>query len=283
MSAKQIEFMPVYEAADLWIASALRSDDSLFTPGTSIWSERWLGEARTRFLDKIEAWDGGDFFGKLETVLSASPGCPPEVYQLIGEAVYVTYLMVWKNTAGQDKKIENINRVLGWSSKRVEIPSDLHAGLRTGIMTPGAFFIAHVGVHPAFVLEFVDKWKNEDLCDELLDRDDPKAPWEFKKVVMEAELRKKMKGIAYGAPNFMRVALLHMAHPDTFEAMIINNKRKLAKAPAFERFTSESIKDPDRRIQQIRAGLESEIGHVDFWSEEIRPLWDDKYNPGDKQ
>ena len=274
MSAKQIEFMPVYEAADLWIERALKRDDSLFTPGTPIWSERWLGEARERFLDKIEAWNGGDFFGKLETVLSDSPCCPPEVYRLVGEAVYVTYLMVWKKATGQDRKLENINRVLGWSSERVKIPNHLHAGLRTGIMTPGAFFISKFGVHPAFVIEFVDKWKKEGLGDELLNLDDPKAPWEFKKVVMEAELRKKVKGIAYGAPNFMRVALLQMAHPDTFEAMIINNKRKVAKAPSFQCFVTKPTNDDDCKIQQIRKGLEPKYGEdLTFFDPEIRPRW----------
>ena len=271
MSAKQIEFMPVYEAADLWIERALKRDDSLFTPGTPIWSERWLGEARTRFLDKIEAWNGGDFFGKLETVLADNPCCPPEVYQLMGEAVYATYLMVWHDVVGQEKKIANINRATG---NRVGIPHCLHAGQETGIMTPGAFFIAKVGVHPAFVIEFVDKWKKEGLGDELLDRNDPKAPWKFKKVVMETELRKKMKGVAYGAPNFMRVALLHMAHPDTFEAMVVPNKQKLATAPKLDHLITQKTDDPDCRIYQIRAALESKYGkRIDFFNPPISPLW----------
>ena len=268
MSAKQIEFMPVYEAADLWIERALKRDDSLFTPGTPIWSERWLGEARERFLDKIEAWNGGDFFGKLETVLK---GSPREVYQMIGEAVYVTYLMVWNGAVGQEKKIANINWATG---NRVGIPHSLRAGLETGIMMPGAFFIAKFGIHPAFVIEFVDKWKREGLCDELLDRNNPKAPWEFKKVVMETGLRVVTKGIAFGAPNFMRVALLHMAHPDTFEAMVIPNKQKLATAPKLKHHITPKTDDPDCRIYQIRAALESKYGkRIDFFTPPISPLW----------
>ena len=268
MSAKQTEFMPVYEAADLWIDRALKSDDSLFTPGTPIWSERWLAEARTRFLDKIEAWNGGDFFGKLESVLE---GSPPEVYQLMGEAVYVTYLMVWNVAAGQDKKIDNINRTTG---NRAGVPHSLRAGLETGIMMPGAFFIAAVGVHPAFVIEFVDKWKKEGLGDELLDRDDLRAPWEFKKVVMETELLKKMKGIGFGAPNFMRVALLHLAHPDSFEAMVVPNKQKLAVAPKLRHLVTKPTDDPDCRIYQIRKGLEPQYGeNFTFFDPPICRLW----------
>ena len=271
MSAKQIEFMPVYEAADLWIKRALKCDDSLFTPGKPIWSERWLGEARTRFLDRIGEWKGGDFFGKPETVLADNPCCPPEVYQLMGEAVYVTYLMVWHDVVGQEKKIDNINRTTG---KRVGIPHCLHAGQETGIMTPGAFFIAQFGVHPAFVIEFVDKWKRKCSRDELLDRADPKAPWKFKKFVMEMGLRVVTKGIAFGAPNFMRVALLHMAHPDTFEAMVIPNKQKLATAPKLQHLITKPTKDVDCRIKQIREGLEPKYGEdLTFFDPEIRPCW----------
>ena len=271
MSAKQIEFMPVYEAADLWIERALKRDDSLFTPGTTIWSRDCIAKARTRFLDRIGEWKGGDFFGKLETVLADVPDCQPEVYQLIGEAVYVTYLMVWHGVVGQEKKIDNINRATG---NRVEIPHCLHAGLETGIMTPGAFFIANFGVHPAFVIEFVDKWKKECSRDELLDRADPKAPWKFKKFVMEMGLRVVTKGIAHGAPNFMRVALLHMAHPDTFEAMVIPNKQKLATAPKLKHHITQKTDDPDCRIKQIRAGLESEYGEdFTFFDPKIYPLW----------
>ena len=279
MSAKQIEFMPVYEAADLWIERALKRDDSLFTPGKPIWSRDCIAKARTRFLDKIEAWKGGDFFGKLETVLA---GSSPEVYQLVGEAVYVTYLMVWNGAVGQEKKIDNINRATG---NRVGIPHSLRAGQETGIMMPGAFFIANFGVHPAFVIEFVDKWKKEKcLGDELLDRDDPKAPWKFKKVVMEMGLRVVTKGIAHGAPNFMRVALLHMAHPDTFEAMVIPNKQKLAKAPAFQRFITKDTNDDDCKIQQIRKGLETRYGeNFTFFDSGIQPLWNDNQNNGDGQ
>ena len=41
----------VYDAAALWVERALRTDDSLFTPGKAIWSSHWLGELRGRFLD----------------------------------------------------------------------------------------------------------------------------------------------------------------------------------------------------------------------------------------
>lgn len=47
--------MNVYKAAELWVERALKSDDSLFTPGVPIWSSEWLGELRERFLNQPDA------------------------------------------------------------------------------------------------------------------------------------------------------------------------------------------------------------------------------------
>ena len=41
-----------YRAAEAWVNRGLRSDDSLFTPGTAIWSQELLGELHSRFLDR---------------------------------------------------------------------------------------------------------------------------------------------------------------------------------------------------------------------------------------
>ena len=79
----------VYEAAGRWVDSALRNDDSFFTPGESIWSGRWLRELHERFLDHPdESQDGFDV--KLQQQLVDSP---PEVYQLMGETLYVYFVI----------------------------------------------------------------------------------------------------------------------------------------------------------------------------------------------
>ena len=80
----------VYKAACRWVDSALRNDDSLFTPGEPIWSSQWLRELRERFLDRPD--ESRDKFDvKLRRQLADSP---PEVYQLMGEALYVYFLIV---------------------------------------------------------------------------------------------------------------------------------------------------------------------------------------------
>ena len=270
MSSKALgdDAAKVYDAADLWIASALRSDDSLFTPGVAIWSRETLAEARKRFLDRKDERKGAGFFdGKLKRVLA---GSPPEVYQLMGEALYVSYLIIHKGAVGQAKKVERVNQILGWSCERVEFPDDLHDALENGIMAPGGF--VDFGSNLAAVVEFVEQWKKNGSDTSLLNRDDPEAPWRFQKFVAGFTTPAK------------RMPLLHFAHPDYFESMAAGHKNSVAKAPKFQRYVTPKTKDVDRRIYQIRAALEPKYGvNFDFFKPPVCCLWRDNQNNGDGQ
>ena len=79
----------VYEAAELWVERALKSDDSLFTPGVPIWSSQWLGELRERFLNQPDDSKGISFMDKLQRQLE---GSPPRVYQLMGANPILPFL-----------------------------------------------------------------------------------------------------------------------------------------------------------------------------------------------
>ena len=267
MSARRLDGDAVYEAADLWIVSALRSDDSLFTPGIPIWSEDWLGEARSRFLDRRDEWKGAGFFdGKLERVLADSPA---EVYQLMAEAMYVSYLILYKSKVKQSTKIARVNEILGWSRDPISLPDNLHDGLESGIMAPGGF--VNFGSNLAVVVEFAERWKKNGSDTSLLDRDDPEAPWRFQEFVAKFTTLAK------------RVALLHFAHPDYFEAIAAVHKNSVAKDPNFQRHVSKT-KDVDRRIYQIRAALEPQYGvGFDFIKPPVGLLWGNKQNNGDGQ
>ena len=268
MSARRLDCEAVYEAADLWIASALRSDDSLFTPGTPIWSERWLGEARERFLDRPDEWRGAGFFdGKLERVLA---GSPPEVYQLMAEAMYVSYLILYKSKVKQSKKIERVNQILGWSPDPISLPDNLYDGLESGIMAPGGF--VDFGSNLAVVVEFAERWKKNGSDTSLLNRDDPEAPWRFQEFVAKFTTLAK------------RMALLHFAHPDYFEAIAAVHKNSVAKEPNFQRHVTTKTKDVDCKIYQIRKGLEPKYGvGFDFIKPPVGLLWGNNQNNGDGQ
>ena len=102
----------VYAAAEKWVERALRADDSLFTPGMAIWSSRWLGELHERFLNHPDE-SSDSFLEKLQQQLADSP---PEVYQLMGEVLYLYFLIVTTKNSANEQRV--IDTVLGWSPSR---------------------------------------------------------------------------------------------------------------------------------------------------------------------
>ena len=260
----------VYVAADQWVDRALRSDDSLFTPGVPIWSRRWLGELRGRFLDKPNEWEGADFFGKLQSLLADSP---PEVYQLMAEVLYVSYLIVWEGAIGGEKKKERIEQVLGWSPKPAAIPDDCIDGLTPGLVNPGPFFTVLFGLQLGYFIELVEQWKERGSDERLLDRGDSEAAWDFKRFVMGVDWRGPLRTRLPNSRNPQQATVLHLVHPDTFEAILSEN-HKSTIAERFAYLVNEPTDDVDRKLVQIRRGLEAELGRdFDFYDGDISRCW----------
>ena len=266
----------VYKAAELWVERALRTDDSLFTPGVPIWSRRWLRELRERFLDKHEEWRGTSFFEKLEPLLS---GSPPEIYQLMGEVLYASYLIVWKGRRSQANKQQRINQVLGWSPTPVSIPEDMIDALTPGIADPGSFFVANFGIHPGHIVEFAEQWKERDASElgRLL-----ADPWRFKAVALNVPYRSTVLHSNPNSPIAQKQALLHLVFPDIFEG-IVNSEYKHKAAETFAYLVTEPTDDVDRKIRQVRQGIEAELGRdFDFFDRDIQARWDSSFNLWDE-
>ena len=256
----------VYEAAELWVERALKSDDSLFTPGKAIWSNDNLSELHERFLDNPDA-PGNGFMGKLVRQLE---GGPPEVYQLIAEALYVYYLIVFDTK--RETKEYNINRVLGWSNQDVAIPENLIAGLIPGIASLGEARGSQ-RYNVGFLIEFAEQWKSESEGEQAILLTDP---WAFKDFVMSVSLKSLLLRNNPNRTNIQRNALLHLVHPDTFEGTVsVDYKRNISEAAAFVQYITEDTQDTDRKIQQIRQGIESEkgTGFNTFYDADIYKMW----------
>ncbi len=260
----------VYAAAEKWVDRALRSDDSLFTVGEPIWSRQWLSELRGRFLDRPNEWGGPDFFGKLESLLANSP---PEVYQLMGEVLYVSYLVVWEEAIGGGKKKERIEQVLGWSPTPAAIPDNCVNGLTPGLVHPGLHFFTNFGLQFGYFIEFVEQWKERGPDDRLLDSTDAEAAWEFKEFVARVDWRGPLRSSPSNSRAMQQATLLHLVHPDTFEAILsVDHKDKIAER--FARFVTEPTEDIDRKLVQVRRGLEDELGRdFDFYDRDIFDRW----------
>ena len=268
----------IYAASHEWIDRALRTDDSLFTPGQATWTSQNLAVLRERFLDRRDEFRGPGFFDKLELLLE---GSSREVYQLMGEIVYVTYLIVWRGAMGRGKKLEYINRVLGWSPAGVSIPDHLVRGLEPGIADPGGFFRSDFAIYPGYVIEFVEHWKELEPEERVRLLSDP---WEFKRVVLNVPFRSVALSSSPGGPAGQQQALLHLVFPDTFEGIISSNvKNSIVSCRWFARYIVDSDQDVDRRLQQIREGLESDLGRdFNFFEERVSDQWSTNANPWDE-
>ena len=259
----------VYAAAQKWVDCALKADDSLFTPGKPIWSSRWLGELRERFLDRPDVGQGS-FYDKLSEQLE---GSPPEIYQLMAEVLYIHFLIIWPGTMRGETKVSRINDVLRWSEEGMEVPPGLVAPLTSGIANIGQGRSRYFPFYVGFIAEFVDRWKElePDERQRLL-----AEPWEFKAfATTQVELRGRLFREASNAHRPQLEALLHLVHPDTFEGVVsVNDKTRIADTVGFAHCVTEQTTDVDRKLFQIRQGLETELGrNFDFYDEELRTLW----------
>ena len=117
----------VYSAAEEWVNQALRSNDSLFTPGKPIWTHEFLTELRTKFLDHPDE-SKDPLYAKVRRQLA---GSEPEIFQLMAEAFYFVTLIVWK---GQFKAATKLSRIKGLLQEETGIPLSLTEGLYPGLV-----------------------------------------------------------------------------------------------------------------------------------------------------
>ena len=256
----------VYEAASTWVKRALRSDDSLFTPGRPIWSSQWLAELHERFLNDSDK----SGTGTAEKFLRQLAGSPPEVYQLVGEVLYFHFLVVTtKNSTGKQSRI---NDVLEMSAAPVQIPENLVASLKPGLVNPGQNFHSNRHFQLGFLIEFVEQWKErgEDEQIRLL-----ASPWEFKDFAKGFHFRSVLLRDSPNRPNTQREALLHLVFPDTFDA-IVSIRHKVKIAETFADFVIKQSDDVDRQLAQIRPVLETRYGSRDwlFYRPPVKDCWE---------
>lgn len=258
----------VYEAAKFWVERALKADDSLFTPGQAIWTLENLAMLREQFLDRPDI-PGDGFYGRLENQLA---GSPPETYQLIGEVLYVHFLIIHQSATRSDTKSDGINRVLERSSAATTIPAHLVAGLSPGIVHPGQFFQRRRDLQLGFLIELVERLKEQDAA---VRSDILNDPWMFKSFSENLDFRSNLlSGVnaAYGI-RAQRDAILHLVFPDSFEG-IVSADHKNSIANAFAEYVEQPTDDVDYKLQQIRPHLEARYGgNINLYEPVIRSIW----------
>jgi MoxR-like ATPase len=243
---------PIYAAAERFVEAALRGEGSLFTQGQPIWTQANVDDLYHRFVERPDTSDRS-FLDKFRDQLAGTtPGLPPlaqaspAVYQLAGELIYVHLLIAVGNIGGHAKR-ELIRTVLGWSPAPVAIPPELDVALDVGLARVGTAYLTYRPFQLAFLLRFVRQWKRLPSSERNALLGDP---WRFKEFLFRVDISH-----AYA----QREAILHIAHPDTFEA-IVSREHKQRFARRFADFVSEPTDDVDRSLLQIRTAVDRRFG-----------------------
>ena len=272
-------FENVYKAMQAWVDCALQDNGSLFTPGKAIWTSKNLRELRQCFLDQPDI-QGNGFHDKLKKQLA---GRSPEVCQLMSEALYVHYLSVWGMKV--DNKKDRIGDVLSfWKQgddhadlpERVNIPPELGDALQPGLINIGQG-AALIDSQLATLIEFTEQWKEKEQDDHQILLNDP---WKFKSFLFNMSGKSQTLLNKDSSGWIEREILLHVVHPDAFEAIGTNAKKAISGATAFTHFTVPDTQDVDRRLEQIRRGIEKELNRdFDFYDPDIVGVWRNGESP----
>jgi hypothetical protein len=255
------EKQALYDAFQRFVDSALESEDSLFTRGRKVWTKATLDDFHERFVVGFDAGKGS-FEEKLKKQLE---GAAHETVQMVGELLFVHLLAAYEMHASTKRDI--VENTLALSDTVVSIPADLTPALDTGLAAVGAGFKVFRYHGLAFLLNMVRGWRH--LPPEKR-RHCSENPWAYKDFIFSLEIQKAQT---------QREALLHFMHPETFEA-IVSQKHKRLITEAFADYAQEGEEDVDRRLVQIREGLQSKYGpDFRFYYPELESLWRPKKNP----
>ena len=246
-----------YAAAEQWVDRALRTDDSLFTPGEPVWSLETIND----FLQRVDRSrdSSGTFLETYKRVLaSAAPGTT----QLAAEILYVHFLI--NDAIGGSTKRNQIMKVLGWARRDAPLPQDLHDALDCGVCDPGPSFNIDRHLHLRLIAKLAASFKQQPNDQRAATLDDP---WDFKQAVM----------ILTDLQSYIQSSsLLHLIYPSKFERVLPRfHKERIVKALAT--LPNETSDDLDRNLLAIRERISETYGRdIDFYDDQIWPLWDSK-------
>ena len=246
----------LYETAQRWADAHLRTDGSLFTPGSPVCTSPVLEELTTHFIDQPDL-GAGSFIDKLRAQLA---GVSAAAYQLMAELLFGHFLLTDKVTAFTKRK--HVEAVLSWSPEPVVIPDEVAEAFAVGALNPGTFFNTRRDAQIAFLIRLMALWRSLEPSTRSAALVDP---WALKEIVHKVPLH-----WAYQ----MREGLMYLLYPDEFERSAFG-VHKDQIADRFHDLVTSGTDDVDRQLLEIRSALASDHGaEFDFYDPEMRVIWD---------
>lgn len=247
----------LYDLHNRWLAGVLGDGDSLFTPGSPVWTADHLDELERDFSGQPDLTKGKSFLEKLRGQLA---NISPEAIQLMAELHAVHFLIIWIGAISAAKKRSDLEAILAWMPVPCAVPASVLNAMTPGLVHPGQWAMTRRDTQLTWLIRFSRAWKDlpADRQRQLV-----ADPWELKTFA---------ETIHAPASDAARLALLHLAHRDTFEPIVSPRHKDLIT----ERFAEIAGSDPDidRRLLAARAALTSTYGAGFSWYDDpLIRLW----------
>lgn len=230
----------VATARRLVVDQALRQGGSLLVPD----SPRWRPEPLGHLADRLRA-DPPPGTGFTDWWAAALSGAPPAIVQLAAELLAV-HLLFPSDVRGATKR-RLLQDTLALSPDAPPLPDELATALDRGIAATGVAFKLRRRSQLRLLIDAARDWWRRSAGDRERALTDP---WTFKPW---------LGGVPHQGAYAQREALLHLAHPHTFEPITsVGVKRRIVAA--FSGSVPAGVDDVDVALQAIRRALEPEHG-----------------------
>ncbi|MBB4910541.1 McrB family protein [Actinophytocola algeriensis] len=254
MTRRQQADPAIYEAVDLY-RRAITVGSSVFDDSKSVWVPAVFTELDERFVQQPDQGTRS-FMQKLEDQLRDASD---DAVQLMAELMALHLLVPLNITTG--KKRELVQTVLSLGSRDIFVPGVIETAFEHGFVRPGPHYLMRRDLQLWCLINFgavLTRLRDHDRQHVL---GEPDA---FKRLVRSVEPTS-----AYTQRN----ALLHMFHPDTFEA-IVSRDHKALITKTWQDLVLEPTDDVDEQLSQIREALTQRYWpEFDFYDEQIVGTW----------
>lgn len=209
------------------------------------------------FVERLDLGEGS-FIEKWKKQLE---GAGDDCLQLAAELLYVQQFFT--SITGPEKKIENVNAVLGWCSQPPSIPKWAIDGISRGLARDQSFN-QHRPFHLAWLNEFLIHWQklSKQEQEQLL-----KDPWAF---------ADKVHSVTF-SPGFfqpMQEAWLYVNFPDYFENISSRSYKEMIRDAFYGRLQKGPSNNVDADLFEIRKSLTPQFGEgFHFYRSPIVEQW----------
>ena len=146
----------IYAMHARWLTEVLGPGDSLFTPGTAIWTKGHLDELERAFVAHPDTTPGRRYEEKLRDQLA---GVSPEAKQLMAELHAVHFLMIWVRAISAATKVSILKTILAWMPAPPDVPADVVQAMAPGLVHPGTWVMTRRDTQITWLIRFSSAWK----------------------------------------------------------------------------------------------------------------------------